>query len=98
MDIKLTEAKDLIQIDPDVFRDNRGFFLESCNNLRYNELEIELDFVKDNHSRSYRNILRGLHYQINNPQAQIINEKNIGDWSHWIYRASCITNAFGQRI
>lgn len=50
-------------IKPDVFGDERGFFLESWNKKAYNDLGINFDFVQDNHSRSSKNILRGLHYQ-----------------------------------
>ena len=72
MKIKPTGIEGLIQIEPDIFQDERGFFLESYNVSRYNELGIKNNFVQDNHSRSYKNILRGLHYQINNSQAQIV--------------------------
>jgi len=51
-------------IKPDVFEDGRGFFLESWNKKAYHDLGINFDFVQDNHSRSSKNILRGLHYQI----------------------------------
>ena len=72
MKIKPTGIEGLIQIEPDIFQDERGFFLESYNVSRYNELGIKNNFVQDNHSRSYKSILRGLHYQINNSQAQIV--------------------------
>jgi len=72
MKIKPTSIEGLMQIEPDIFQDERGFFMESYNVSRYNELGIKNDFVQDNHSRSYKNILRGLHYQINNSQAQIV--------------------------
>ena len=72
MKIKPTGIEGLIQIEPDIFKDERGFFLESYNVSRYNELGIKDNFVQDNHSRSYKSILRGLHYQINNSQAQIV--------------------------
>ena len=67
-----TGIDDLIKIFPDIFRDERGFFLESFNVSRYNNFGIKVDFVQDNHSRSNKNILRGLHYQVKNPQAQIV--------------------------
>lgn len=72
MKIRSTAIEDLMQIDLDIFEDDRGFFLESYNIRRYNDLGIKADFVQDNHSRSFKNVLRGLHYQINNPQAQIV--------------------------
>ena len=49
---------------------------------------------KKSNLRSYY-VEADIYYQIKNPLAQTVNEKNIGHWSHWIYRASCITNAFG---
>jgi dTDP-4-dehydrorhamnose 3,5-epimerase len=72
MKVKPTGIEDLMQIDPDVFRDERGFFLESYNSLCFNELGIKHDFVQDNHSRSHKGILRGLHYQVVSPQSQIV--------------------------
>jgi dTDP-4-dehydrorhamnose 3,5-epimerase len=52
--------------------DERGFFLETWHADRYRELGIELPFVQDNHSRSRQGVLRGLHYQISNPQGKLI--------------------------
>jgi dTDP-4-dehydrorhamnose 3,5-epimerase len=59
-------------IAPDVHRDARGFFLESYHARRYAELGITGTFVQDNHSRSGHAVLRGLHYQLNHPQAKLI--------------------------
>ena len=72
MKVRPTGIKGLLQINLDIFQDERGFFLESYNVPRYNESGIEESFIQDNHSRSYKNILRGLHYQVKNPQAQIV--------------------------
>ena len=58
-------------LEPDRFEDERGFFLESFEQERYRELGIVEDFVQDNHSRSRKNVLRGLHFTKNRPQAQI---------------------------
>jgi dTDP-4-dehydrorhamnose 3,5-epimerase len=58
----------LLLIEPDVFGDNRGFFLESWNQRRYRDAGIALDFVQDNFSLSCRGTLRGMHFQ--NPMAQ----------------------------
>ena len=55
-------------VEPRVFGDERGFFLESYNERALAELGIEERFVQDNHSRSGRNVLRGLHYQIKQTQ------------------------------
>jgi len=64
---------DLLIIEPDVFVDERGFFFESFNRSKFAELTgRDADFVQDNHSRSARNVLRGLHYQICHPQAKLV--------------------------
>ncbi|MFV2073876.1 MAG: dTDP-4-dehydrorhamnose 3,5-epimerase, partial [Thermoanaerobaculales bacterium] len=57
---------------PEVFTDERGFFMESYNRRRMADLGIEHDFVQDNHSQSVRGVLRGLHYQIGRPQAKLV--------------------------
>lgn len=59
-----TEIADLLILEPDVFNDERGYFFESFNKLRYENVEINHDFVQDNISKSKRNTVRGLHYQI----------------------------------
>ncbi|WP_413741255.1 dTDP-4-dehydrorhamnose 3,5-epimerase [Sodalis sp. RH15] len=60
-------------IEPKVFGDARGFFLETFEKERYRSLlGIELDFVQDNHSRSSKNVLRGLHFQKINPQGKLV--------------------------
>jgi dTDP-4-dehydrorhamnose 3,5-epimerase len=62
----------VIVLEPQVFIDDRGFFLESFEVNRYRGLGIEEDFVQENHSRSSRNVLRGLHFTRKRPQAQIL--------------------------
>jgi dTDP-4-dehydrorhamnose 3,5-epimerase len=59
-------------IKPKVFSDARGFFLESWNEKVFSEIGINTKFVQDNHSRSQKNTLRGLHYQIMNPQGKLV--------------------------
>ncbi len=59
-------------IEPKVFGDDRGFFLESWNVRSFAEAGLDLDFVQDNHSRSARGVLRGLHYQLKNPQGKLV--------------------------
>lgn len=59
-------------LEPDRFEDARGFFLESFEQERYRKLGIAEDFVQENHSRSRKNVLRGLHFTTNRPQAQIV--------------------------
>lgn len=64
---------DLLIIEPKVFSDNRGFFFESFNRCEFTKLTgRDVDFVQDNHSLSTRNVLRGLHYQIQHPQAKLV--------------------------
>jgi dTDP-4-dehydrorhamnose 3,5-epimerase len=68
-----TAIPDVLVIEPQVFGDARGFFLESWNARRFNELVgREVDFVQDNHSASARGVLRGLHYQLPNPQGKLV--------------------------
>lgn len=68
-----TAIPDLLFIEPKVFGDERGFFFESFNRRKFAELAgREMDFVQDNHSRSVKNVLRGLHYQIQHPQAKLV--------------------------
>ena len=59
-------------IEPRVFGDDRGFFLESWNARSFADAGLDLDFVQDNHSRSARGVLRGLHYQLKNPQGKLV--------------------------
>ncbi len=68
-----TAIPDLLIIEPKVFGDERGFFFESFNRRRFGELiGRDVDFVQDNHSRSVKNVLRGLHYQIQQPQGKLV--------------------------
>lgn len=72
MRVEETSFAGLLLIEPRCFRDERGFFLESFQIGRYHENGITENFVQDNHSRSRRNVLRGLHFQVKHPQAQIV--------------------------
>lgn len=73
MKTTLTAIPDLLIIEPKVFGDDRGFFFESYNRRKFAELTgRDVDFVQDNHSRSAKNVLRGLHYQIQHPQAKLV--------------------------
>jgi dTDP-4-dehydrorhamnose 3,5-epimerase len=67
-----TTIADLKIIEPRVFGDERGFFLETWNANTFAGLGLDLKFVQDNHSRSAHGILRGLHYQIQNPQGKLV--------------------------
>lgn len=66
-----TSLPGVVVIEPDVFADERGFFLESYHRQKFAALGIDCDFVQDNHSRSSRETLRGLHYQLKFPQAKL---------------------------
>lgn len=68
-----TDIPDLLIIEPKVFGDSRGFFFESFNKRMFREITgIDAEFVQDNHSRSARGVLRGLHYQIKQPQGKLV--------------------------
>ncbi len=72
--MKLTEKSipGVLLIEPDVFEDDRGFFLETFHKDKYADLGIDRVFRQDNHSNSERGILRGLHYQLKHPQGKLI--------------------------
>ena len=67
-----TEIPGVIIVEPDVFGDHRGFFMESWHAEKFAEAGIDAQFVQDNHSRSNQGILRGLHYQIEQPQGKLV--------------------------
>ena len=67
-----TAIPDVVLLEPKVFGDERGFFFESWNRRTLAELGIDADFVQDNHSRSQKNVLRGLHYQIERAQGKLV--------------------------
>ena len=72
MNILQTSLSGVVIIEPDVFRDGRGFFLETYHREKYVEAGIPLTFVQDNYSRSGEGSLRGLHAQIQHPQGKLI--------------------------
>lgn len=73
MNIIRTDIPDVLIVEPKVFGDARGFFFESYNQRRFEELTgLSLNFVQDNHSRSARGVLRGLHYQVKQPQGKLV--------------------------
>jgi len=73
MNVIKTKLKDCVIIEPKVFGDERGFFLETFQADRYEDLAgISLPFVQDNHSRSSRGVLRGLHFQKTKPQGKLV--------------------------
>src|SRR5882672_4128882 len=73
MKVTAGELPEVLVLDPRVFGDDRGFFLESYNQRVFREgTGIDANFVQDNHSRSARNVLRGLHYQVKQTQGKLI--------------------------
>ena len=75
MEYKVTETHipDLLILEPTVFGDERGFFMESYNEINFNQVVgREIKFVQDNHSQSAAHVLRGLHYQLEMPQAKLV--------------------------
>ncbi len=67
-----TSLKDVLLLEPSVFRDERGFFLESYNRNSLESLGIREEFVQDNHSFSVEHVLRGLHYQVEHAQGKLV--------------------------
>jgi dTDP-4-dehydrorhamnose 3,5-epimerase len=67
-----TSLPGVLLIEPDVFGDSRGFFMETWNAARFREAGLDLQFVQDNQSRSARGVLRGLHYQEPNAQGKLV--------------------------
>jgi len=72
MKIIATNIPDVLIIQPQVFEDARGFFMETYHQRKLTDLGIHADFVQDNHSRSQQGILRGLHYQIQHTQGKLV--------------------------
>jgi dTDP-4-dehydrorhamnose 3,5-epimerase len=73
MKVTPTALPEVLILEPQVFGDERGFFFESYNARRFEELTgVRAHFVQDNHSRSARNVLRGMHYQVTQPQGKLI--------------------------
>lgn len=98
MNISSTKLNDCFILDPIVFGDERGFFLESFNQKVFNQVtKTNFQFVQDNHSRSAKGVLRGLHYQINRPQAKLVRvtEGEIFDVAVDLRKSS---STFGQHF
>ncbi len=69
-----TRLEGVLILEPDIHRDSRGFFLERYNHARYSEIPgLDVTFVQDNHSRSKRGVLRGLHLQRRHPQGKLVS-------------------------
>lgn len=72
MNVIETKIPEVLLLEPKVFGDARGFFTESWNKQTFADLGLNLDFVQDNHSRSAQGVLRGIHYQIKQPQGKLV--------------------------
>lgn len=72
MNVIETGLPGVLILEPQVYGDERGFFMESYHRQRFAELGLPTEFVQDNHSRSTRGVLRGLHYQICQPQGKLV--------------------------
>ena len=74
MPVKLikTSLPGVLLIEPDVFKDSRGFFMETYHREKYSREGIDRIFVQDNHSHSKRGVLRGMHYQLHHPQGKLV--------------------------
>jgi dTDP-4-dehydrorhamnose 3,5-epimerase len=70
--IETCHIEGLVVVKPQVFGDERGYFMESYNSRDYQEASIDVNFVQDNQSSSTRGVLRGLHFQINHPQDKLV--------------------------
>ena len=68
-----TQLSGVLIIEPKIFGDSRGFFKETFQTQRYREVGIEYNFVQDNHSRSQKGVLRGLHFQVTKPQGKLVS-------------------------
>jgi dTDP-4-dehydrorhamnose 3,5-epimerase len=67
-----TRLPEVLLIEPDIWGDPRGFFMETWHRQKFAEQGLSVDFVQDNHSRSARGVLRGLHYQLRQPQGKLV--------------------------
>lgn len=72
MEFRTTAIPDILLIEPTVYGDSRGFFMETWNEKTFAANGLPVSFVQDNHSRSVRGILRGLHYQVKQPQGKLV--------------------------
>jgi dTDP-4-dehydrorhamnose 3,5-epimerase len=73
MKVTATEIPEVMILEPQIFTDHRGFFFESYNKRTFKEvIGVDVDFVQDNHTKSRKNVLRGLHYQVVRPQGKLL--------------------------
>jgi len=76
MNVLPTDHPEVLLIEPDVFTDPRGFFMETFHVKKFAEAGLPTEFLQDNHSRSVRGVLRGLHYQLQHPQGKLVRVVN----------------------
>ena len=97
MQVTATSIPDVLMIEPRVFGDARGFFFESWNARTFAAAGIDAAFVQDNHSRSHRGVLRGLHYQIEHAQGKLVRviEGEVFDVAVDLRRSSA---TFGRHV
>ena len=72
MEVIETDLPGVLRLRPRIFADDRGWFTETWNEARFRELGLASGFVQDNQSRSYKNVLRGLHFQLQHPQGKLV--------------------------
>ena len=70
--VEKTNIRDLVVITPEIFKDDRGFFTETYRKDKFTEFGLDMEFVQDNHSRSSKNVLRGLHFQWEPPMGKLM--------------------------
>lgn len=92
-----TKLAGVLIIEPKVFGDSRGFFFESFQQQRYRDAGITLDFVQDNHSRSTKGVLRGLHFQIQKPQGKLVRVSH-GEVLDVVADIDPASPTFGQHV
>jgi dTDP-4-dehydrorhamnose 3,5-epimerase len=73
MKVTASEHPEVLVIEPDIFRDPRGFFMETFHADKFRQQGLPEAFVQDNHSRSTRGVVRGLHYQLRHPQGKLVS-------------------------
>ena len=78
--VKSTGIKELVVIEPTVFGDDRGFFMETYNEKEFKKLNLPIEFVQDNHSKSKKNVLRGLHFQTKFSQGKLVRVTRGAVW------------------
>src|SRR6476661_10782989 len=95
--VEQTGVRDLLIITPDIFQDDRGFFTEAYRKDKFSEFGLNLEFVQDNHSRSAKGVVRGLHFQWDPPMGKLMrvtlgsaflvavdirkNSRTLGQWA-----------------